>query len=76
MDVKITLFDKGLMATFNVEQENATTFAIRLKNYDGEPKPPLYLKLHRTSSGWTSAFKDALLISEIGMAIDSKIRTS
>jgi hypothetical protein len=70
MDVKIALFERGLMATFSVEQITITNFIIRLKSFDGEIKPPLYIKISRSDLGWTSAFEDNELVREIGMAID------
>jgi hypothetical protein len=70
MEVKIALFQKGLMATYKVEQENSRTFNIRLKEFAGDSKPPLYLKLHKTELGWRSAFEDHELVREVGAAID------
>ncbi len=71
MDVKIALFDRGMMATFSVEQIDTTTFTIRLKSFDGGIKPPLYIKLQKTDMGWSSALEDKELVKEIGMAIDA-----
>lgn len=71
MDLKITLFDKGNMATYAVEQIDEKTFAIRLKGYHGDNKPPLYIKLHKTGKGWESAFHNQSFIHDVGLAIDS-----
>jgi hypothetical protein len=73
MEVKIALFQKGLMATYKVERQDHSTFAIRLKEFTGSSQPPLYIKLHKTDRGWNSAFEDGELIREIGFAIDAKI---
>jgi hypothetical protein len=73
MEVKIVLFQKGIMATYKVEIQENATFAIRLKEFSGSPQPPLYIKLHKTEKGWNSAFDDRELIREIGFAIDAKI---
>jgi hypothetical protein len=70
MDVKIALFERGLMATFNVEQINLTHFIIRLKSFDGERKPPVYFKICRSDLGWISAFDDNELVREVGLAIE------
>ena len=71
MDLKITLFDKGNMATYAVEQIDENSFAIRLKSFHGENKPPLYIKLYKTGSGWESAFHNKSFINDVGLAIDS-----
>ncbi|MGZ8544766.1 MAG: hypothetical protein ACXWV0_05690 [Flavisolibacter sp.] len=73
MDLKITLFDQGNMATYSVEQLDVNTFAIRLKTFQGENKPPLYIKLQKTGAGWESAFHNKSLISDVGFAIDSNM---
>ena len=70
MDVKIALFNRGLMANFSVEQQDTATYTIRLKSFEGESQPPLYMKMYKTSQGWESAFDDKELIRELGLAIE------
>ena len=71
MDINVALSDKGLLATYSVEKEDMITYNIRLKDYSGN-QPPLYIKLYKTEMGWSSAFEDADLVRELGIAIDDK----
>lgn len=71
MDVNIALREKDFRATFSVEQVDEKTFTIRLKKYDGDQKPPLYIKLIKTNNGWSSAFHDTELVHDLGKAIDA-----
>ena len=73
MEIKVNDINTGFAATYTVEQEDPITYNIRLRNFDGEQKPPLYIKLYKTELGWRSAFEDADLIRELGLAIDEKI---
>ncbi|HWJ92825.1 MAG TPA: hypothetical protein VNR87_17035 [Flavisolibacter sp.] len=70
MDIKIALFEKGLLATYAIDRMDGTTFNARLKAFTGESKPPSYIKFQRTPSGWRSAFEDRELIRELGAAVD------
>lgn len=70
MDVNIALYN-GVKATYNVEQVDDTTYTIRLKNYTGDSKPPLFIRLYKTDKGWNSAFSDVDMIKDIGEAIDA-----
>jgi hypothetical protein len=70
MNVKIALFEKGLVATYNVVRVDNITFNARLKAYSGS-KPPSYIKFYKTELGWGSAFEDADLIGELGSAVDA-----
>ena len=71
MDALIDFKSPGLTATFNVEQENDLTYNLRLTCFQGSPKPPLYLKIHKTSAGWQSAFENLVLVQKLGQAIDA-----
>lgn len=71
MEIKIALFQQALMATYYVDKEDPSTFNLRLKNFSGVKTPPSYIKIYKTELGWRSAFEDAELIRELGIAIDS-----
>jgi len=71
MDIKIALFEKGLLATYAIDKVDSTTFNATLRAFTGELKPPSYIKLHRTALGWRSALEDSELIRELGAAVDS-----
>jgi hypothetical protein len=71
MDIKISYSEKNLSAIFSVEQIDNNVYNLRLKSFEGENKPPLFIKIHKTSDGWISAFNDASMIHNIGMAIDT-----
>jgi hypothetical protein len=70
MDIKIALFEKGLLATYAIHKVDSMTFNARLRAFTGEVKPPSYIKLHRVAFGWRSALDDKELIREIGAAVD------
>jgi hypothetical protein len=71
MDIKIALFEKGLLATYAIDKVDSTTFNARLRAFTGENKPPSFIKFHRTVFGWRSALEDMELIRELGAAVDS-----
>ena len=70
MDITILLTER-LKAEYSVEQVDAITYTIRLKRFEGERKPPLFIRLQKTSAGWVSAFNDTILLFKIGTAIDA-----
>jgi hypothetical protein len=71
MDIKIALFEKGLLATYAIDKVDSTTFNARLRAFTGEIKPPSYIKFQRTPFGWRSALEDMELIRELGEAVDT-----
>ena len=73
MNVKISVSEKGLLATYSVDKVDETTFNARLKTFSGNKKPPAFIKFYKTESGWSSAFEDAALIGELGAAIESTL---
>ncbi len=73
MQIKIALFQKGLMATYHIDRVDEITFNARLRAYTGDSKPPDYIKMYKTEAGWRSAFEDAELIRELGAAVDCSV---
>ena len=73
MNVKIALFQKGLMATYFIDKMDELTFNARLRAYSGDNKPPVYIKFYKTEQGWRSEFEDAELIRELGAAVDETL---
>ena len=69
MNVKIALFEKGLLATYSVNKIDEITFNARLREFSGIKKPPAFIKFYKTETGWGSAFEDAALIRELGEAV-------
>jgi hypothetical protein len=69
MNVKIALFQKGLMATYQIDRIDEITVNAKLRSFSGDSKPPAFIKLYKTDNGWRSAFEDAELIRELGEAI-------
>ena len=49
MDITILLTER-LKAEYSVEQVDAITYTIRLKRFEGERKPPLFIKLQNNDN--------------------------
>jgi len=73
MDVKIALFQKGLMATYHIDKVDRITYNALLRTYSGETPPPSYIKFYKTEDGWRSAFEDEELIRELGLAVEDNL---
>ena len=71
MEVKIALFQKGLRATYRIQQIDSITFNAILRDFTGDSRPPDYIKFYKSESGWRSAYNDWELIRELGSAIEN-----
>lgn len=71
MDITISISYKNAAAIYSVEQVDKAIYHLRLKSFEGENKPPLFIKIQKTAQGWDSAFNDASMIRNIGKAIET-----
>ena len=70
MEVKIAIFHKGLLATYQIRQASQTTVYAFLIQNKGKANPPEFIRLSKENNGWISAYPDEELIRELTSALE------
>ena len=70
MEIQIQLLHKGINATYAIEQSDTITYNALLRDYSGS-KPPAFIRFYKTEMGWSSAFEESELISQLGKFVDA-----
>lgn len=71
MEVRIAIFHKGLLSTYEIRRTDDTTAYAYLIQNKGAMKPPEFIRLIKQQDQWTSAYPDAEIIKELESALES-----